>query len=126
MRLPTLIGFRVYAVILILLFFSGCANRLPKLSSEEMLRAYDMEEYESGFIPERNFVELQSFQDLVCSGQGIWSGGDRRRNAIYKIKQRSVAIGADAVIGIDCVPIRQFGSCNMAPFCVGTAVKWVD
>lgn len=109
------------------MLLSGCVQGPPELSPTEKARAYDMEVFEVGFVPERNYTPLGEVEGLDCSGG---SAGSRvtgtKDNALYRMKQSAVGLGADTVVEVWCQKAAMLNNCWYPMVCSGTAVKWAN
>ncbi len=109
------------------LALTGCVKGPPSLTPEQKIQAYDMEVFESGFIPERKYTSIGPVEGLDCSGGSAGSRVTGTKDpALYRMKQSAVGLNADSVVEVWCEKTGMLNNCWVPMVCRGTAIKWAD
>ena len=110
------------------LVLSSCVTGSPSLTPDQKVRAYDMEIFEAGFIPEKKYTPIEEISGTDCSGGGAGSRvTGTKEPALYNLKLKAVGLNADTVVDVWCKKTAVFLSNCWAPMqCKGTAVKWAE
>lgn len=111
------------AVILIFaLILSGCVSRPPSLTSTQLEKLSKVIIYKDGETPNKEYKLLNEISAADCSGAPggrVWGDADK---AIENLRQKAVAINADAVIKVSCGAVPFLNNCWAAQKCTGDAV----
>lgn len=104
--------------------FYGCVSGAPTLTSEQESRASAVAIYKPGDATPAKYQILDTISAADCSGAPaggrVWGNAEK---AIDTLKQKAVALGADAVVNVSCSAAPLVNNCWSAQKCSGEAIR---
>lgn len=102
----------------------GCVSGAPTLTPEQESRVSRVAIYKVGDSTPGKYQILDIVSAADCSGAPaggrVWGNADR---AVDTLKQKAVALGADAVVNVSCSSAPFLNNCWSAQKCSGEAIK---
>jgi len=104
--------------------FYGCVSSAPTLTPEQESRASAVAIYKPGDATPAKYQILETISAADCSGAPaggrVWGNAEK---AIDTLKQKAVALGADAVVNVSCSSAPLVNNCWSAQKCSGEAIR---
>lgn len=94
----------------------------PKLTSDQLNKLSQVAIYKEGETPNKEYKRLSEISAADCSGAPggrVWGDADK---AIENLRQKAVAINADALVKVSCSAVPFLNNCWAAQKCTGDAV----
>ena len=118
MRIPKL------SLVAPIISFYGCVSSAPTLTPEQESRASAVAIYKPGDATPAKYQILDTISAADCSGAPaggrVWGNAEK---AIDTLKQKAVALGADAVVNVSCSAAPLVNNCWSAQKCSGEAIR---
>lgn len=106
---------------------SACVSGPPQLTVAQENRLARIKLYNEGINPLRKFKFVEKISAADCSdaplGGKVWDEEDK---ALIILLMKAAALGADAVVNLDCGVAPLVNSCWAVKKCDGEAVIWVN
>ncbi len=115
---------KVMVVILGASALIGCVSGAPTLTTEQEAQVSAVQVFKAGDPGPTQYQSLGTMSAADCSGAPgggrVWGEAEK---AIATLKEKAVAAGADALIGVSCSAAPFVNNCWSAQKCTGEAVK---
>ena len=111
-------------IVIVSLGLCGCVSGAPTLTPEQESQASQVAVYKPGDSTPGKYQILDTISAADCSGAPaggrVWGNAEK---AIETLKQKAVAMGADAVINVSCSSAPLLNNCWSAQKCSGEAIR---
>ena len=106
------------------LLLRGCVSGPPTLTAEQQFRVEGIQIIKKGELAPKPFTVREEISGADCTGPGGSRLYGQEANALRVLRMKAAALGADAVVEVECGNTPFLNNCWAATHCSGKAVQW--
>lgn len=114
----------IVGIIILGILLMGCVSGPPYLTEEQEKKSNDIQVYRVGSTQEKQFIVVGKVEAADCTGPAKSRLYGKEEFSIDYLRKKAVALGADAIIDVECRNAPLINNCWAAKLCVGKAIKW--
>jgi hypothetical protein len=115
---------KIINTIFLVALLSGCVAGPPYLTDNQEKMIPNIQVYKVWYPPDKPYAVIRDVSAADCTGPAGTRLYGQEDLAMDYLKRKAVALGADAVIDVECRSAPFINNCWAARLCSGKAIIW--